>query len=60
VTFLPGLKFRADLDKALVFYMGGGVSKHGVDLESEDDALVIALGLALTWPKHGASAAAMV
>lgn len=56
VLFRPGLKHRSELDKALVFYMGGGVGKHGVDLESEDDALVLALGLSLQWPKHGGPA----
>ena len=59
VEFAPGLRFRADLDKALVFYQGGGVSKHGVELESEDEALVIALGLAMAWPRHGGRADAM-
>lgn len=53
VTFAPDLPGRKDLDKALVFYAGGGISKHGVDLTSEEEAMVIALGLALTWPKHG-------
>jgi hypothetical protein len=52
VEFVPNLRFRADLDKALVFYQGGGVSKHGVELE----ALVIALGLAMAWPRHGPKA----
>ncbi len=55
ITFAPGLPTttRRDLDKALVFYMGGGVSRHGVDLSSEEEALVMALGLALQWPRHG-------
>lgn len=53
VEFRPGLKFRPDLDRALVFYMGGGVAKDGVELEPEDEAMVQALGLAMTWPSHG-------
>lgn len=59
VEFAPNLRFRPDLDKALVFYQGGGVSKHGVDLESEDEAMVISLGLAMAWPKHGPKANAI-
>lgn len=57
VRFVHGLAHRADLDRALVFYMGGGTSKDGVDLSSEDEALVVALGLAMFWPKHGPAAA---
>lgn len=56
VRFEPNLDNRQALDRALVFYMGGGVEKTGVELSSEDEALVIALGLALTWPKHGPAA----
>jgi len=56
VRFEPGLQYRADLDRALVFYLGGGVRKDGFDLESEDEALVVALGLAMFWPRHGAQA----
>lgn len=56
VHFAAGLPNRADLDRALVFYTGGGVSKHGVELKSEEEALVIALGLSITWPRHGAGA----
>lgn len=57
VRFQPGIKYREDLDRALVFYMGIGVAKDGVDLSSEDEALVVALGLALFWAKHGPPAA---
>jgi hypothetical protein len=56
VAFAPGLDFRSDLDRALVFYGGQGAKKDGVDLSSEDEALVIALGLAMTWPMHGPTA----
>jgi hypothetical protein len=56
VSFQPDLPGRAALDRALVFFMGGGVAKSGVELSSEDEALVIALGLAMTWPGHGPSA----
>lgn len=56
ITFAPDLPHRKDLDKALVFYMGGGVAKHGLELSSEEEAMVIALGLALAWPKHGPEA----
>lgn len=53
VHFEPNLAYRSDLDRALVFYMGGGVRQDGVELSSEDEALVVALGLSLFWPKHG-------
>ena len=53
VSFEPHLDHRSALDRALVFYMGGGVEKTGVELSSEDESLVIATGLAMTWPKHG-------
>jgi len=56
VRFLPGLPHRAELDKALVNYLGGPVKESGVELASEDEALVIALGLALFWPRHGPAA----
>ena len=56
VRFRDGLAYRADLDRALVFYMGQGVKKEGVELSSEDEAMVVALGLALYWPRHGAAA----
>jgi hypothetical protein len=57
VAFEPNLDYRGELDRSLVFYMGGGVSKHGFELSSEDEALVVALGLALFWPRHGEKAA---
>jgi hypothetical protein len=60
IQFLPGIKHRAELDKALVFHLGQGVKKEGFELESEDEALVLALGLALAWPKHGADAGSLV
>ncbi len=53
VSFEPNMPHRSALDRALVFYMGGGVEKSGVELSSEDESLVIATGLAMTWPKHG-------
>lgn len=53
VTFEDGLRYRHDLDRALVFYQGSGVKKDGVELDSDEEALVIALGLAITWPSHG-------
>lgn len=59
VTFLPELKYRADLDRALVFYMGGSKSESkqvDIELSSEDEAMVTALCLAMTWPKHGSTA----
>lgn len=56
VRFEAGLAHRAELDQALVFYLGGGAKKDGVELSSEDEALVVALGLALYWPRHGAPA----
>lgn len=57
VHFRPGLAHRAALDRALVFYLGRGVGREGVALESEDEALVVALGLAMFWPRHGGTAA---
>lgn len=59
VRFLQGLAHRAELDRALVNYLGGGTAKTGVELASEDEALVIALGLALFWPRHGPKADAV-
>jgi hypothetical protein len=56
ITFAPHLPNRRDLDKSLVFYLSGGARKSGVELASEEDALVIALGLALYWPRHGPQA----
>lgn len=56
VSFQPDLPGRSALDRALVFYMGGGVSKSGVELSSEEEALVVSLGLAMIWPKHGPDA----
>lgn len=56
VTFRPGLAHRKELDRALVNYLGGGAAKSGVELSSEDEALVIAVGLALYWPRHGSRA----
>ncbi len=60
MSFQPDMPGRSALDRALVFYMGGGVAKSGVELSSEDEALVIALGLAMIWPKHGPQAAPFV
>lgn len=59
IRFRPGLPHRAELDKALVFHTTTGtrtLKTEGVELSSEDEALVLALGLALTWPKHGEEA----
>lgn len=56
VRFLDGLDHRRELDRALVLYRAGGVSKAGDELESEDEALVVALGLALSFPTHGDAA----
>lgn len=53
VHFLPGLASRAELDKALVLYRGSGTNKTTDELESEDEALVLALCLSLAWPTHG-------
>lgn len=57
VKFMPRLPHRAELEKALVLYLGGGVATTGAELSSEDEALVVALGLAMFWPRHGARAA---
>jgi len=58
IRFAPGLAHRAELDRALVFYTGSAKKSSGtqadVELSSEDEALVVALGLAMTWPRHGA------
>ncbi len=53
VSIPKSLKHRAELDKSLVFYMGAGHAKEGLELESEDEAMVVALGLSLVWPLHG-------
>jgi len=56
VLFLDGLPFRRDLDKALVLYRGGHVSKAAEEMPSEDEGLVIATCLSLMWPSHGPDA----
>lgn len=56
VRFLPDLQHRAELDRSLMFYLGRGHKKDGFELESEDEALVRALGLAMVWPSHGQEA----
>ena len=58
IEFAPGLPHRRELDKALVFYLAGEKGKKSVELSSEEEALVIALGLALAWPRHGPAARA--
>lgn len=59
IDFVPGLPHREELDRALVLFKGGGTSKAGYELDSEDEALVTALCLALTWPSHGGPAEIM-
>ena len=56
VEFLGGLEHRKELDRALVLFKGGGIAKASDELESEDEALVIATCLALMWPSHGDNA----
>ena len=58
VHFREGLDFRKDLDRALVLYKSGGVAKVSDEIESEDEALVIATCLSLMWPSHGPEAVA--
>lgn len=57
VTFLPDLPHRRELDRALILYKGGGVSRSGDELSSEDESMVNALCLAVAWPSHGQSSA---
>lgn len=57
VSIPKSLQHRAALDKALVFFMGAGHAKDGLELASEDEALVVALGLSLVWPIHGQATA---
>lgn len=54
IDFASWIDHRDELDRALVLYRGGGAKKSGYELESEDEALVTALCLALTWAGHGA------
>lgn len=56
ITFRKGLEHRDELDRALILYRAGGVSKAGDELESEDEALVHAVSLSLMFPTHGADA----
>jgi len=56
VTFLDDVAYRSDLDKALVLYRGGKVSKAAEEMPSEDDSLVVATCLSLMWPSHGPDA----
>jgi hypothetical protein len=53
VTFLDDVRFRRDVDKALILYRGGATSKAAEEMPSEDEGLVSALCLALMWPSHG-------
>lgn len=53
ILWKPGLEYRADIDRALVFFGGVGKSTDGVELSSEDNALVMAVGLAMQYPRHG-------
>jgi hypothetical protein len=56
IIFRRGLPHRDELDRALILYRSGGVGKAGDELESEDEALVHAVSLALMFPTHGANA----
>lgn len=58
VHFRDGLPHREDLDRALILYKAT-TKKDGDELASEDEALVTALCLALTWPVHGAAVETM-
>lgn len=58
VHFRDGLPHREDLDRALILYKAT-TKKDGDELASEDEALVTALCLALTWPGHGGPAEIM-
>lgn len=58
VKLLPDLRGRKELINALVFYTGGAKVKDQVELPSEDEALVVALGLGMAWPRHGGKAEA--
>ena len=53
LSFRPDLEHRGDLDRALVFFGGRGVKSDGVDLSSEDEAMVMAVGLSMQYAKHG-------
>lgn len=53
VSFLPGLAHRQEMDRALVLFRGGDEKKSGDELASEDEAVVNALCLALSFPTHG-------
>lgn len=59
VRFADGMPFRKDLDKALVLYRGGHVSKAAEEMPSEDESLVVAACLSLMWPSHGPDARAI-
>ncbi len=55
VTFAAGLEHRLDLDRALALYGGGETKRTGaVEINSEDEALVLALTLSMAFPTHGA------
>lgn len=56
LSFKPGLPYRVDLDRSLVFFGGSGAAKDGFELSSEDEALVLATGLSMQYAKHGATA----
>lgn len=56
VEFVSGLQAGPDLARALVLFGGTGRRKDGDELKSEDEALVVALCVAMSWPQHGRDA----
>lgn len=56
ITFVEGLDWRGDIDRALVLYKTGAklsAKDAGDELSSEDEGLVHALSLAMMFPTHG-------
>lgn len=60
LTLDPRMAHRADLERALVFFGGSSVKEHGLEISSEEEAMVHAVGLALQWPVHGPAARPLV
>lgn len=63
ITFVNGLDWRAEIDRALVLYKSGAkltTKEAGDELASEDEGLVHALSLAMMFPTHGQEADWMV
>lgn len=54
IGFVADLPNRTDLDRSLMLYLGG--ARRGAEPDQGEEAPVIALSLAVSWPTHGPAA----